>query len=535
LRSGDPGEIDHFVIEYGDGSNWYLGVVGQDHIDFGFASAAKMQFGLLEFCVAPVGNVFPTDPAHPGPPSSDGIMGLNPGCIDDAECPDGNDDVISALVRSGSLKDYGFTMCHSEHDGGKLFLGLPQNQDTYPHGTQWFSLFPFSAQIRNKSEATRIWYTLAPPSDGSLSYLFLGGELVGHVSAQELSTVSYIFDSGTMGLEVPPQAAKAVFRHIARAWLSSTVGQRVFKALNDGTLPSVGDLTYLLKNGQATRLAMKAEDATVLGRMVPDFVMQVQGANLTVSGTTFLYQDTDCATTYSVSWRKGDPVSGTLAIGGTSFLWGKTVTHDVSNPLVPRLGVLDAAGSCSIDYSQSGQILEIAGSRGQVLTAGVYTTTVSLGNPAQVFTVQLDTGSDDFLVQGSGCAQFNMSCVEFRWGKSNVMDFTSTHICDSNAADAFNERVLSKWPQMQVSTNQFEIFASQNLQPRWHCEAQRKACGQLSVFDISASSTFEAVPKGSSIPVISFAHPAPEMNTSGLKCQTCPQRIPERSELILFA
>jgi len=531
LRSTDKSEIDHFVIEYGDGSNWYLGMVGQDGIDFGSATAPDMQFGLIEFSVLPIGNPFPAVSAVPGPPSTDGILGLNPGCIDDRGCPNGNDDVISTLVRSGSLKSYGFTMCHSEHGGGKLFLGLPQSQDAYPQGTSWFRLFPFQTQIQNKSEASRIWYTLAPPSDGSLSYLFFGGQVVGNVSAEELSKVSYIFDSGTMGLEIPPQAAHAVFGNISRSWLNSTVGQRVFKALNNGTLPSEEEMIQHLSSGDVNGLPLKAEDAAALGAMVPDFVMQVQGANLTVSGATYLYQDTDCAGTYSVSWREGDPSAGTVAIGGTSFLWGKTVTHDVSDATAPRLGVLDAAGSCTVDYSQNGQILEMGGSQGQILTAGVYTTKVSLGNPVQTFTVQLDTGSDDLLLQSSDCAEFNMSCVRFHWSRSNRMNFTSTHICNATPADNLNEHALAEKPQLNVSAAQFERFASQSLQPRWQCEAQRKACGKLSLFNAAASSTFEAVPKGSNVPSLSYAHPAPEMNKSGLTCEACPSK----PEFVFFA
>lgn len=524
LWSSTAREADHFVIEYGDGSNWYLGVVGQDGIEFGSATAPDMQFGLIEFSVQPIGNPFPDFPDDLGPPSTDGIMGLTPGCIDNAGCPNGNDDVISTLVKSGSLRQHGFTMCHSEHGGGKLFLGLPHSDSTYPRGTRWFPLFPMSTQIEHSDEG-RDWYTLAPPSDGSASYLWFGEALVGNVSAEELTTVSYIIDSGTMGVEIPQQAAGQVFGRVARAWLSSTVGRRVFQEANNGTLPSEEELASQLASGDVSTIPMAAEDAAVLGAMVPDFAMSLQGANITVSGSTFLYRDTDCAATYSVSWREGDLSSGTVAIGGTSFLWGKTVTHDLSNPQAPRLGVLGSAGSCDVDYSQSGRIIEMEGSQGQVLNAGVYTAKVSLGKPAQVFTVQLDTGSDDLLVQGSGCAEFNMSCVEFQWSSNpTLINFTSTGVCETTDADIRNEKVLEDHPQLEVPVGEFEQFATQNLEPRWQCSAQRKVCGELSLFNTSASSTFQAVPKGAVMPTLSYVHPAPDMNRSGVRCAACPHR-----------
>jgi hypothetical protein len=69
-------------------------------------------------------------------------MGLTPGCWSSANTCEGNEtDIISSLVRAGSISGYTYTMCHNEN-GGKLFLG-PASE--YPDDTMWFPIFPFAA------------------------------------------------------------------------------------------------------------------------------------------------------------------------------------------------------------------------------------------------------------------------------------------------------------------------------------------------------------------------------------------------------
>jgi len=198
---------------------------------------------------------------------------------------------------------------------------------------------------------------------------------------------------------------------------------------------------------------------------VPDFVMRTSGTNITIAGATFLYEDTKCADSYSVSWFPGyddGSMYATVGIGGTAFLFGKTITHDVSDVEAPKLGILNAAGACERDYSQDNQIVEMSGSKAEILQVGVYTAEVLLGNPPQKFTIQLDTGSDDLLVMSSGCVGFDAEYVEFGYTsrQPGVMKFTSTGKCGERDSGSLNDAALEGKPQEGVSFGEFEYFAA---------------------------------------------------------------------------
>jgi len=247
---------------------------------------------------------------------------------------------------------------------------------------------------------------------------------------------------------------------------------------------------------------------------------------------------------YGATWRpklmsqvikSGD----TVAIGGTSFLWGKTITYRRSTALTGvQLGVLGQAGDCSTDYSYKNAIIPMRGSKAQVLDVGVYTAEVSLGTPAQTFTVQLDTGSGELLLLKAGCGKFGPECFNVaRFQDDRVMvivrsPYDEGSPCQGEADAIINYEAckgkdfccsIHTSPQgptpaectqgVTASLEDFENFAYGELQANHSCAPTRAECGDLRVYTPPASSP---------IPAASWVHPPLDEPLPPVVCEGSP-------------
>lgn len=122
-----------------------------------------------------------------------------------------------------------------------------------------------------------------------------------------------------------------------------------------------------------------------------------------ITGVSFLSEiTTNCSGRYVLAWQ---PTPGKFAFG-TSYMMGKTLQFDAENL---KIKVLQHSKDCTIDYGQNFggnhpiHPIQLSGTRSQILLTGVITEEVYLGRPPQKFTVQMDTGSQDFLLNTKEC------------------------------------------------------------------------------------------------------------------------------------
>jgi len=458
---------------------WVLGVLGSDEINFGGARST-VKVGLITKASDPVGNLYERIS------TTDGIMGLTPGNFVNNNLPNDNTDTISELVREGVISYHVFTMCLTDDpddpdDAGKLYLGPPQ------HDPDVMMEVPLSNCINYGHE-----YPIDASSDVSSVTLKIGDNILKTYTRMEWNVLNQItltrenldflneqtedelnesiakdptylcgghpyVDSGTGGLSLP-FTERDYFEFV------SPILEPILKQCDKCTVnvdEFFIDANPLTGNGVNERCAM-----CMLKKMknfTAEFTAKL-GPNRTlkVDGKTFLTKKTnDCSSRYIAAWVPGSETRADLAFG-TAFLMGKTLQFDATNQTIREL---QPSKDCDINYGQSFggnhpiHPIQLSGTRNQLLSpqVGTITATVRLGTPPQKFTVQLDTGSQDLLINAKNCMLY--------------------HIKDPPRSN-------------QTKLNSYADMASKQ-QPYAYCESTRTQCKISKAFDYENSNTFK--------------------------------------------
>mmetsp|Transcript_134636 Transcript_134636/g.340247 ORF Transcript_134636/g.340247 Transcript_134636/m.340247 type:complete len:610 (+) Transcript_134636:60-1889(+) len=484
-----------FAQAFGSGFSWFVGNIVSDVVSLAGASA-EGKFGLISMGSVEIGNPFPEEI---GPSSTDGILGLFPGCWSGSACGENRADVVSSLVQGGALSAYVFTFCGDDgpSGGGKFYLG--PSSSSLPENTR---RFPMSLENGH--------YYLSGPSDDSLVTFTMGLTDIGNMTAADWASSLPLTDTGFGGFNLPEEyffkaveiVAEAIFSNAecGQKWASQFSKQGLMKALkNHSSFHNVSDL-------------IKCAEP-----LIPGFTVQIgPHGNFTVLGSTFFYETSPGSNVFEISWRPRNSF-----LFGTALNWGNVWQYDVSNKQAPELVFLGRASGCAVDYSQGQKhSIKLSGVKGQVLNIdiGVYTAEVTIGTPPQKFLVQLDTGSQDFMVYGEGCSLFGLdNCMGTNFCDTCLAVFDTKHNgtayiepypwIDENPAfsaacalymapllapaeDGSSEFFPYKQAITGLTLEQFQGAAEKRWRPYARCAATREICGTRRIFNQAASSTF---------------------------------------------
>lgn len=508
-------DAEYFQQGYGQLEwSWFTGVVVTDTVSLAGVSAEGQRFGLVQMGNMPIGNAYPDD----GPSSDDGIMGLLPGCLkpDSAACKKSENatDVIANLYFSGSLSEYAFTIClhDSEEGGGMMWLGA--SSSPLPEG---------SVEVPLQFD---YYYQLVPPAgEPDIPFYFGAPEPLFTVGAGEYDTLfaNGLIDSGTNGLGMPPYAFNQTWGALVSIWQADSDIAEI--------LPEVEKSWFA---EEAVAVAIPSEIAQKMSRLVPDLIFALGDANVSVLGSSLMYQTTPCSGEYAAAWYPNSDNSWGL---GSAFFYGRTLRFD----LTVKTGFHTATGTltmipddkCEANYGEHGQGTAVSGVPGQVLGVGTMTAVVSLGEPPQDFVVQLDTGSQDLMVYQDTCMLVGLGAYEgclVVLGEPPLFEVVlgaqppdapaylsppecSAYLSSMMEALGLNDSLpQSVWAPIPVINS----VISKYLKPWQKCDGDRIFCGTGADFNTSASQSLE--PKN--FPQFVFAQDPPP-GSGEVECQLC--------------
>merc|ERR1712194_721211 len=353
-------------------------------------------------------------------------------------------------------------------------------------------------------------YTSVGPSDGSPVVFSMGDTYLHNVTADDWTNSYSFFDTGTGGLWIPRPLYAPVFEIVVKSiFANAECGQKWATAGHSEQQLSQGIEKYpdiakgfTLKNVELAACAMP---------LIPDFTVQMGShGNISVLGSTFLYETSPGSNVFAISWQA---IDDEMFKFGTSAHWRNIWQYDVSNKEAPVLNFLGRAGDCAADYSEGQKYsMEVSGVSGQVLgiNTGVYTAEVNIGTPPQKFQVQLDTGSQDLLVYSQACSLFGLdSCMGSQNARKSCLEVRETN--DGTAyiqpypdnggfslpCVLFLSPLMVEARKMKAFIDKFGNLAgftlesaqgafAKSLRPYAKCTAD----GNRSAFNLEASSTF---------------------------------------------
>jgi len=389
LQSDDNLKLGDFIFEeYGTPGSWTIAQLGSDEMHFG-GVMANVMVGLITKAGVPIGNL------DEGISTADGIMGLCPGNFALSPSDNDNTDVISTLVKDEVISEHVLTVClNKDPDGpegaGKLYLGPSRDQ----HIMNEFLI---------NREHNNYGYAIDIPK-GVLSVpMKLGEKLLTTMETVDWENFKPIVDSGTGGLALPFESVSDMAASFSKV-LNPILSQDC-KHCNLTTTAFFNLANPQTKNGKG----IEGLCAECILKKMPNLSVHIGNNPLEVMGHTFLFKKKSCADTYFIAWYPSPHF-----IFGTAFMMGKTVQFDVKRW---TFRVLEHSVGCTDDHSENvlgNHPIQLSGTKSQILSPliGVITAEVELGTPRigtqqQKFVVQMDTGSQDLLLNMDGCGLYS--------------------------------------------------------------------------------------------------------------------------------